>query len=336
MKNIVDIFDNFIIIKRPIFVSYNREEIMHFFNQMLPYFNDGYKCFYAENGEPINNDYIKNLQIISDIFTSNNINPNQFIVLYENDTKSHLNYLNKLGFEYILCIRWITDVTTKNFIKNNYLSDNLDKKFLFLNRVPKPHRRELYNYLKESNIINNTYYSAKWLNDSNFEEDYESQKVKLRVDIHDHLFNVYNQSYIHIVTETKCEDVIKNIDVSFFSEKTFRHLTFNRPFILVSQKNSIKTLKSYGFKTFGEFIDESYDELDYDNRIDKIKQILSDLNKKSNKELFELCKNCESIFEHNRAHLFEFAKTIQSDIKEKYPYSSEQINRLISNYKIIC
>ena len=114
MKNIVDIFDNFIVIKRPIFVSYNREEIIDFFNQILPYFNNGYKCFYAENGEPINNDYIKNLQIISDILTSNNINPNKFVILYENNSESHKKLLKNLGFEYALHIR-LQMLLQKNF-----------------------------------------------------------------------------------------------------------------------------------------------------------------------------------------------------------------------------
>lgn len=335
MKNVVDIFDNFIIIKRPIFVSYNREEVIDFFNQMLEYFNNGYKCFYAENGEPINNDYIKNLQIISDIFTSNNINPNKFVILYENNSESHKKFLKNLGFEYALHIRWITDATPKEFVDNQFLSNNLDKKFLFLNRKFKNHRLELYQYLKNENILNNTYYSAKWLNDSNFEEDYESEKVRLRVDVHDHLFELYNQSYIHIITETKCEDVIENIDVSFFSEKTFRHLAFNRPFIMVAEKNHIKTLQSLGFKTFHPYIDESYDVLDYNERMKKIKQIIIDLNKKSKEELFELCKNCENIFEHNRLHLIEISKSIQSNIKERYPYALQTINKLITNYNFI-
>lgn len=329
MKNIVNIFDNFITIKKPIFASYNKQQIIDFFNEMMPYFNNGYKCFYAENGEPTNSEYIKNLQIISDIFTSNNINPNKFVILYENNSKSYKKFLKNLGFEHILYVKWIdSDVTTENFIKNEFLSNDLDKKFLFLNRVKKHHRVELYEYFKNKNILNNTYYSAKWLNDSNFEEDYESEKVKLRVDIHDHLLNTYNQSYIHIVTETKCEDIVENIDVSFFSEKTFRHLAFNRPFIMVAEKNHIKTLQSFGFKTFHPYIDESYDGLDYNERMKRIKEIVIDLNKKSKEELFQLCKNCETIFEHNRLHLFSLAKTIKNNIKEKYPELTNNINEL--------
>lgn len=334
--DIFDIEDDFIVIKKHILVSYDDIRIIRVFSNIIAYLKNGYKCFYTEKGEPINNQYIKNLKFVSNLLKSNNINPKQLIILYENNTDSHINYLNELGFEHTLCIKWITGATTQNFIENNYLSNDLDKKFLFLNRVKKGHRVELYEYFKDSNIINNSYYSVKWLNESNFKEDYQSEKVKLRVDVHDHLIDVYNQSYIHIVTETKYEDVIENIDVSFFSEKTFRHLAFNRPFILVAQKNSIKTLKSYGFKTFGEFIDESYDELDYDERMGRIKEIIFDLNKKSNKELFEMCKECETIFQHNRLHLFEFAKSIQNNISKKYPQFFKRMDELISNYKILC
>lgn len=321
MKDVVSISNNFIVIKKPIFVFYNKEQVIDFFNNLIPYLKNGYKCFYIENGEPITNQYIINLKVLSNLFKHNDIKQNQFVVLYENDTKSHINYLNNLGFESILYIKHITDLElVKSFVENSYLSDKLDKNFLFLNKAQKPHREELYNYFKNENIINNTYYSAKWINDSNFEEDYESEKIRVRVDQHNHLLGIYNQSYIHIVTETKCEDVIENIEVSFFSEKTIRHLAFNRPFILVSQKNSLKTLKSYGFKTFDEFIDESYDGLNYDERMYKIKNIINNLNKKTNKELFEICKNCENIFEHNRLHLLEFESSIKNNINKKYPY----------------
>lgn len=336
MDNILYVGDDFIVIKKHIFVSYTESQILDFFNNIIPFLQKGYKCFYAEKGEPINNQYIKNLEFVSNLLQNNNVKPNQLIILYENDTTSHIEYLNRLKFQNSLCIRWITDATPKSFIENHYISNNLNKKFLFLNRIKKGHRVELYEYLKDANILNNSYYSAKWLDDSNFKEDYQSEKVKLRVDVHDHLIDIYNQSYIHIVTETKCEDTIENIDISFFSEKTFRHLAFNRPFILVAQKNAIKTLKSYGFKTFGEFIDESYDDLDYSERLDKIKKIIFDLNNKSNEELFKICKECETIFKHNRLHLFEFAKSIQSDIKQKYPKFFKEMNELISNYKIIC
>jgi hypothetical protein len=327
--------DKYVIITAPLLVSYSKIELFEFIENIIPYLKNGYKCFYCERGEPINNNYIKNLKTLSNILLDNNIDRKKFTIIYENNSESFISYLEKNGFDYVFAIRWLLFATPTQFVKNNYIEEKLDKKFLFLNRVEKYHRIKLFNFFEKENILDNCYYSARWKNLNNFNEDYESEAVKLRVEIHNHLLKIYQQSYLHIVTETTIKDKVEDIDRMFFSEKTFRHLAFDRPFILVAQKNSLKKLHEYGFKTFSPFIDEGYDSLDMDDRIEYIKQVVKNLNEKSDSELHEICENCKDIFLHNRNRLFELAGEIKNNIKSKYPIEYKDIQSLFLHYYTI-
>ncbi len=79
-----------------------------------------------------------------------------------------------------------------------------------------------------------------------------------------------NDDYIHqalwnVVTETVFYD-----EKLHLTEKIFKPIVTKRPFILVAAAGNLAYLKSYGFKTFDRWIDESYDnETDHDVRIQK-------------------------------------------------------------------
>lgn len=64
---------------------------------------------------------------------------------------------------------------------------------------------------------------------------------------------IWNQFWVEIVMET---DEYQN---SWFTDKIARCLWTGKPFLLLSGKNSLSTLKSMGFQTFESWIDESYD-----------------------------------------------------------------------------
>ena len=67
---------------------------------------------------------------------------------------------------------------------------------------------------------------------------------------------LYLDSYINLVTETR---FIHGTD-PFISEKTFRPIINLQPFLMFGNCYTLRKLRDYGFKTFGPFIDESYDE----------------------------------------------------------------------------
>jgi hypothetical protein len=65
------------------------------------------------------------------------------------------------------------------------------------------------------------------------------------------------ESYLHIVTETECFET----DKYWFTEKIFKPIWCMQPFVIVGFQDSLKYLKSLGYKTFDNWIDESYDDI---------------------------------------------------------------------------
>lgn len=106
----------------------------------------------------------------------------------------------------------------------------------------------------------------------------------------------YNDYFMEIVAET---DILSN---SWITEKTVKNLYIGKPFILMSGVNSLRTIHSYGFKTFSQWIDESYDrENNIHTRLEMIKEEINRIARLSLEELNQIHQQMIPIFEHNRA-----------------------------------
>lgn len=103
-----------------------------------------------------------------------------------------------------------------------------------------------------------------------------------------------DQTLLQVVTETVYLDHRQHL-----TEKTFKAIVMQQPFVLVSCRGSLEYLRRYGFKTFGEFWDESYDDADDDVRIIKIGKLLNDLDNLSTQEKQQLQRALVSTVEHN-------------------------------------
>lgn len=91
----------------------------------------------------------------------------------------------------------------------------------------------------------------------------------------------YRDIFVDIVTESRYAQPTAN-----FSEKVLQAIQYQKPFILVAPPYTLEYLKSYGFKTFNEFWDESYDsELDHGERLAKILYVIDDILNKPIEEL---------------------------------------------------
>jgi hypothetical protein len=89
------------------------------------------------------------------------------------------------------------------------------------------------------------------------------------------------------------------------TEKTFKAIALEMPFILVAPAGSLEYLREYGFKTFSSIFDESYDlETDDIVRIERVTTLLKELDTLSVKERNQIHQACLPIVEHNYNHFY--------------------------------
>jgi hypothetical protein len=86
------------------------------------------------------------------------------------------------------------------------------------------------------------------------------------------------------------------------SEKIFKPLITGHLFVVLAGEGYLSYLRSVGFKTFGDYIDESYDnEPDIELRIDKIVDLCADLKQK---DYVDLQGKIQGIIKHNQELFF--------------------------------
>jgi hypothetical protein len=113
-------------------------------------------------------------------------------------------------------------------------------------------------------------------------------------------FNEAKDSLVYVPTETVYFGRRLHI-----TEKTFKAIALEMPFVLMAPAGSLEYMRSYGFKTFADVFDESYDEETDDIlRVEKVVKFLKDLDNLSVAERQEIHKKCLPIVEHNFNHFY--------------------------------
>jgi len=128
------------------------------------------------------------------------------------------------------------------------------------------------------------------------------------------LFDECADSMLYLVTETVATGRRHHI-----TEKTFKPIAMGMPFVIVGTQGSLEYLRSYGFKTFGDFWDESYDTIDDDNeRITTVAKTLADLDRLSELEKTQLYRSMASTIKHNWDHFYggNFEKVLWLELKD--------------------
>jgi hypothetical protein len=78
------------------------------------------------------------------------------------------------------------------------------------------------------------------------------------------------------------------------------------PFVLMAPAGSLAYMREYGFKTFGDIFDESYDlETNDIRRIELVTKLLKDLDSLSVAERQQIHRACLPIVEHNYNHFYQ-------------------------------
>lgn len=112
-------------------------------------------------------------------------------------------------------------------------------------------------------------------------------------------YSKHEQAFCSVITETRFGQ-----PTATFSEKTLSAVAKHRPFILVAPPHALEYVKSYGFKTFSEYWDESYDcEENHENRLLKIFKVIDSINDLSLAKLKLMLKDIEPILKHNQTVL---------------------------------
>lgn len=114
------------------------------------------------------------------------------------------------------------------------------------------------------------------------------------------LFNECNETLAYIVTET-----VFNGKRNHLTEKVFKPICMQVPFILISSAHSLSYLRSYGFKTFSDFWDESYDEEENDElRLEKAAKVATELDLLSPRQLNNMYNSMIPVLKHNYEHFY--------------------------------
>lgn len=124
-----------------------------------------------------------------------------------------------------------------------------------------------------------------------------------------HEYRLWQSSFMHVVNETVFYEPKLHL-----TEKIFKPIVAARPFLLVAAPGNLAYLRSYGFKTFDAWIDESYDNiLDPDARLDAIASEIMRIQSLPLPHLTRLLTEMEPVLAHNRQHFFGGFKEIIVD-----------------------
>ena len=203
-----------------------------------------------------------------------------------------------------------------------------DNTILSMNRRLREHRLATLCVLSKNNLIENNGVSFQFTIDKNYPynvngffrdmERYNEYKVEyeklrkmeyqyvdypLALEAKDGMNHGYGwenklpyiNSYINITTET---DFVN--PTGYASEKVWKPIAYLQPFILVGSPHTLKFIRSFGFKTFNGFIDESYDRVEeIDKRFALIEKEIEKISKMSKQEIHDWYWSMEDILVHN-------------------------------------
>ena len=103
-------------------------------------------------------------------------------------------------------------------------------------------------------------------------------------------------TYFSLVSET-----VFDYPYSLRSEKIYKPIAMAHPFVTVANRGFYRDLHHAGFQTFGNLIDESFDQIDNNqDRLDRIAQVVQDL---CASDLAEFLVASRVITKYNQQHL---------------------------------
>lgn len=271
-------------------------------------------------------------------------NPKNDEKWYHLEGQKKINFVN---FDYFLIEKGIEAVNDNFYEDRSFLQNKRDKRFICLNKrlAMRWHRMLTICLANKDGFLDENYFSydteyqgmqnkVNWhsipgkisqfydlLEVQNSYTDLIKNRPVSHLDFTD--FNsitgfrteaeeYYKNSYFSLVTETMHFEPI-----DFNTEKIFKPICHFHPFLLLGRPGNLKKLHDFGFKTFSEFWDESYDdEQDDAKRFKMVYDIFYKLNKMDKDELHNLYLSMIPILEHNYSLICKYGNNRENEYKK--------------------
>lgn len=235
--------------------------------------------------------------------------------------------------------------TSAQQIAYKTVNKNKIKLYNAFQKRARPHRIWLFAKLYENNLLDdginsmnsfshrNTHYEGKVLDVDLYNSVNKILPMYPRCDL-DNKFKVgfegplgslFERDLNHQATLDTWISVISEAsfaeDTCFISEKSFKPIATCHPFIMYGNKHSLKYLKSLGYRTFGDFFDESYDNLESWDRLDAIIKLLKDIKSMSDDKKLQWFTSMKDVLDYN-------LNVLRENTRMKMPMSTT----MLANY----
>jgi hypothetical protein len=181
-------------------------------------------------------------------------------------------------------VSWFWFYMYRKHLNNNYSFTHKEKTydFLYLNKQPRPHRIALYE--KVLPLMSNSLYT-RWDKGIKLPMEYElpwAQDYPVMGKDQDIFEKPYNDTKYNLVSESNDN----NTDI-FMTEKIWKPIIAQQVFVVHGNYLYLQKLREMGFKTFGNYFDETYDlEKNGNDRVDAICKLCKDLLEKDWQDIY--------------------------------------------------
>lgn len=271
------------------------------------------------------------------IYLTNRLETNHLLGNSEKNSVEKDNLLKASGWHDFywfsngfLSLEWYRYYKYATYLENSWTPT---KTFSSYNRIlpHREHRLAIANHLY-------THYPKKIILSRHFGDDApDNLFVNTTLTHSENLsYTIHEQDFIdsfcHIVTER-----IFFENRIHLTEKIFRPIVCCRPFILVSSPGALSYLKGYGFKTFGDFWSEDYDNIkDHNKRLAACIETIDEIASMSKKRMLEMLNEMKDILLYNRKHFYNnFEKMITVELYDNLTKAMSAKNETITYYEQI-
>lgn len=121
----------------------------------------------------------------------------------------------------------------------------------------------------------------------------------------------YVDTYFSLVTET-----VFDYPYSFRTEKIWKPIAMGHPWIAVANCGFYRDLRNLGFRTFDSIIDESFDQIDNNQR--RIDHIVAVVEQLCQQDLDHFVKECYTVCKYNQEHLAEMSRRVRQEFPQRF------------------